>query len=193
MDRNMLFAIGGTLGGLLALAAAAFLHRTAPDRQVARRFAVLLVLETVMLWTSRAGPLYWIEPSGLPRPWLLTHFANDGLLIAAYLPALAVLLRTRSLRIFESTRVYGLLIGLAVLNAGVVLVFPELYFRGPELISNPTALARSLEGTGPSGCGGHAPQRKGPHDRLRATVRHLQARRVAVSGPRSLAPHPDRC
>ena len=33
--------------------------------------------------TSRAGPLYWIEPSGLPRSWLLVHFANDGLLIAA--------------------------------------------------------------------------------------------------------------
>jgi hypothetical protein len=144
VDRSLLFAIGGTLGGLLALAAAVFLYRTAPDRQVARRFAVLLVLETVMLWTSRAGPLYWIEPVGIPRSWLLVHFANDGLLLAAYLPALAVLLRTRFLRIFESTRVYALLIGLAVLNAGVVLLFPDLYLRGLEVVTSPQALAQSV-------------------------------------------------
>ena len=41
--------------GFLALAAAIFVYRFAPDRQVARRFGLLLALEALMIWTVPRG------------------------------------------------------------------------------------------------------------------------------------------
>jgi hypothetical protein len=130
-------AVLGTLGGLIAFAAAAFIFRTAPDGRVGVRFGGLLVLEALMLWTTRSGPLYWVEPAGLPSFWLRIHIANDGLLIASYLPALAVTVRSKLLAPFVSNRVAIGMMTLGVANAVAVFVFPDVYLRSGEFLWRP--------------------------------------------------------
>jgi hypothetical protein len=144
LDRIEMFSVAGTLAGLLALAAALFIHRTAPDPRVATRFAALLILETLMVWTSRTGPLFWLEPAGLDRFWLRVHFANDGFLLATYLPALAVLIRSKLLAPFESVRWMRVMLGLAAINALCVFAFPDLYLGGVGPIRNPREMATSI-------------------------------------------------
>lgn len=78
MDIKVAFAVIGTVGGVLAFAAAAVVFRTAPDRRVAWRFAGLLVCEAFMVWTTQAGPLYWVWPKGLSIFVFQVHLANDG-------------------------------------------------------------------------------------------------------------------
>lgn len=137
-----IFAVVGTLGGLLAVAASAFVYRTAPDRRVARRFAALLALEAVMVWTTRAGPLSWVYPDSIDRFWLRLHFANDGLLIAMYLPALAVLIRSKFLAPFESSRVAGAMLLIALVNGICVFAIPDLYLGGQgRIVISPTMFA----------------------------------------------------
>jgi hypothetical protein len=130
-------AVLGVIGGTLALAAAVFIFRTAPDRRVGVRFGLLLVLEATMLWTSRSGPLHWIEPSGLPSFWLRIHIANDGLLIASYLPALAVTISSKLLDPFRSNRVAISFLGIGLVNAVCVFAFPAFYLKTGDFIFRP--------------------------------------------------------
>ena len=134
MNPSEALAVFGTLGGLVALTAAVLIFRTAPDRRVAWRFGALLIFEALMIWTTRVGPLYWLDTEGLDRVWLRMHFANDGFLIATYLPALAVVIHSRLLVPFESNRVAVVMFGLALIHAVLVFAYPDLYVSGDGLI-----------------------------------------------------------
>jgi hypothetical protein len=137
VDRLDLLAATSTLSGLIALAAAVFVYRTAPDLRVAWRFGGLLALEAIMVWTSPAGPFRWLEPEGLDRFWLRLHFANDGLLIATYLPAVAVSIRSRILLPFRPRRVVVSMIGLALINAICVFAIPDIYLGEGAPVAGP--------------------------------------------------------
>jgi hypothetical protein len=142
VDRLDILTATSALSGLIALAAAVFVYRTAPDPRVAWRFGGLLALEAIMVWTSPAGPFRWLEPEGLDRFWLRLHFANDGLLVATYLPAVAVSIRSRILLPFRPRRVVVSMIGLALINAICVFAIPEIYLGdGPPLAGPGPTLA----------------------------------------------------
>jgi hypothetical protein len=129
LEIREFFAVIGTLGGVFAIVAAVFVFRTAPDRRVAWRFAALLIFEGIMIWTARSGPLYWILPGGWTRFTFLVHFANDGLLVATHLPAVAVLVRSDLLAPFRSNRIAIAMFVVGILHAFVVFTFPDWYMR----------------------------------------------------------------
>jgi hypothetical protein len=145
MNSSEALAALGTLGALLALVAAVLVFRTAPDRRVAWRFGALLVFEALMISSSRVGPLYWLDTEGLDRIWSRMHFANDGFLIATYLPALAVVIHSRLLLPFESNRVALVMLGLASIHAVLVFAYPDLYLSGHGMIPYKQPILDSMQ------------------------------------------------
>lgn len=83
-----------------------------------------------MVLTSAAGPLLWVGSEQIYRMVLGVHFANDWLLIAAYLPALAVAINSPLLRPFR--RGPGVLIPVVIGVTGAVLAMarPDLFLVG---------------------------------------------------------------
>lgn len=117
----------GLAAGLFAWAAAVFVARTAPDPRVRLRFAVLLFLEGVMIQTSIAGPMLWLESEVAFRAAAVVHSANDWLLIAAYLPAVSSVVDSPLLRPFRRGPGVAAAVALGVGGAVVVLVAPSLF------------------------------------------------------------------
>ena len=121
------WGVSGVLAWLIAWAAAVFIFRTAPDPQVRWRFSVLLFVEGAMILTGSSGPALWIGSAEGVRLASLAHFANDWLLLAAYLPALAVAIDSPLLRTFR--RGPGTLAVLIIGLGGAVfaLMRPDLF------------------------------------------------------------------
>jgi hypothetical protein len=90
-----------------------------------------------MVWAGPTGPFRWLDPEGLDRFWLRLHFANDGLLIATYLPAVAVSIRSKLLLPFRPRRAVVAMIGLALINAIFVFATPDFYLRDGPPIAGP--------------------------------------------------------
>jgi hypothetical protein len=138
----------GVAAGFLALAAAGVVFRAAPDRRVAWRYGLLLVLEAIMIWTSRpTGPFAWASDPELLRLGLRLHMANDCLLVAFYLPALAVTIRSPMLRPFDGRAAVATLATLGTLGAASAFVFPDLFL---DWTSYPTRSASALSVAGPA-------------------------------------------
>ena len=112
---------------MVAWAASLFIWRTAPDPRVRRRFSVLLFIEGVMVVTGSSGPPLWIaSPEGV-RLASLAHFANDWLLLAAYLPALAVAIDSPLVRPFRRGPAAWALVALGVGGAVATVARPDLF------------------------------------------------------------------
>lgn len=91
----------GTIGGLLSLIAGYTIWRASPDQQVRNRFALLFAAESMMMFTGILGPSQWLL---VESHYLLIgklHFLNDCLLLAVYLPAIAVAVDSPLLRPFK--------------------------------------------------------------------------------------------
>jgi len=124
------WGLTGLAAGLSAWAAALFIARTAPDPQVRLRFSALLFLEGVMIMVSLAGPMLWLNSEAAFRFAALVHTGNDWLLIAAYLPAVSVVVDSPLLRSFR--RGPGLLTVAVIGVGGAILNFaaPHLFVTG---------------------------------------------------------------
>jgi hypothetical protein len=96
------WGLSGLIAGIMAWIAAVFIFRTAPDPRVRRRFSLLLFIEGVMILTGSSGPPLWIGSAEAVRLASLSHFTNDWLLLAVYLPAVAVAVDSPLLRPFRS-------------------------------------------------------------------------------------------
>lgn len=121
------WAISGVLAWLIAWAAAVFIFRTAPDPQVRWRFSVLLFVEGAMILTGFSGPALWIGSADSVRLAALAHFANDWLLLATYLPALAVVIDSPLLRPFRRGPGAWAVLILGLGGAAFTLVRPDLF------------------------------------------------------------------
>ena len=121
------WGLPGLIAGMVAWAGAAFIYRTAPDPQVRTRFTALLFLEGVLALTSSAGPVLWAGSEDIARAGYLLHFANDWLVLAVYLPAVAVAIDSPLLRPFRRgpALVLSLLVGVG--GALAVFILPEVF------------------------------------------------------------------
>jgi hypothetical protein len=118
--------------GLLAIAAcwalAVVLYRVGTTGSVARKLAVLLVVEGFVLATAGFPEFAFAVPLNIydSRPallffWLLVHHLCDAAMISLYPPFLALALNTKLTRPFENKRVrIGLAISSTVLVLGTV-------------------------------------------------------------------------
>lgn len=120
--------------GVLALVAialcwalAALLYRVGMPGSVARKLALLLVIEGVTLGSSSSPEFLLISPSEayrLYRPWFdlqfIIHTLGDCAMLALYPPFLAAALQTPMTRPFADKRVQ---LGLAVAAAALFVVF----------------------------------------------------------------------
>ncbi len=104
-----------------------FIFRTAPDPQVRMRFTALLFLEGVLVLTSSAGPLLWIGSERIVRAGYLLHMVNDWLVVALYLPAVAVAIDSPLLRPFRRGPALALPVLVGVGGALAVLIRPEAF------------------------------------------------------------------
>lgn len=128
----------GIVTALIAWSAAAFVFSQVPDRSIARRFSLLLFLKGIMIITSWASPTNWITDFDLWRTVNLAHVVNDSLLVAIYLPTIAVVVDSRMARFFrDSPGVWiPLVIGLG--GAAMALARPE-WFIGSADTAHPLA------------------------------------------------------
>lgn len=141
-----LWGLSGLIAWIVAWAAALFILRTAPDPRVRRRFSLLLFIEGVMILTGSSGPPLWLaSPEGV-RLASLAHFANDWLLLAAYLPALAVAIDSPLVRPFRRGPALWAVVALGVGGAVATVVRPDLFVAnvssappafGPVLLPTP--------------------------------------------------------
>ena len=76
--------------GVLGLLAATMVWRTVHDKSVRRRFVFLFLAEALMAFTCLPGPAGFITDADLFHLIHRLHFLNDSLLLAAYLPAVAL-------------------------------------------------------------------------------------------------------
>lgn len=132
------FGVAGLVAGIVAWSAAAFILRTTPDATVRRRLAFLLFAEGLVIVTSIGGPLQWIGDPVWYHRVLVLHAVADSLIVAAYLPTLAVVLDTRWVRFFGSSP--GMWIPVALGGACAIgsVLRPDLAW-GP-ILPNPPAL-----------------------------------------------------
>lgn len=117
----------GLIAGLAAWCGAWFIFRTAPDPTVRIRFTALLFLEGVLTLTSSAGPIIWVGSEQFARAGYLVHFANDWLVLAVYLPAVAAAIDSPLLRPFRRGPALALPILVGAGGALAVLGFPESF------------------------------------------------------------------
>jgi len=132
------WGLPGTLAGLYALTAAAFIWRTTRSPAIRTRFSALLASEGVMMLTGITGLLQF-----LVRPdhvyWMFTlHVLNDCALIAFYLPALAAAVDTPMLRPFRRPTVRRLIAVFGGVLAVGVLVAPPQWLH--HTIAAPTGM-----------------------------------------------------
>ena len=120
------WGVPGALAFLAAWVAAGVALRTAPNRALNRRLALLLVLEG--LWAGAAfGFVFFLRDPGLV-PVLATLGAAAAVALPyQYVSFLAVALRTPLLAPFRSRRSRVLLDGLSVVSVGVVLSRPAWF------------------------------------------------------------------
>lgn len=140
------WGLSGLVAWIVAWAASLFILRTAPDPRIRRRFSVLLFIEGVMIATGSSGPALWLGfPDGV-RIASLAHFANDWLLLAAYLPALAVAIDSPLVRPFRRGPAAWALVALGVGGALLTVLRPDLFLAdvssappafGPVLLPTP--------------------------------------------------------
>ena len=133
------WGLPGLLAGLAAWAGAVFILRTAPDPSVRTRFAILLFLEGVLAITSSAGPVIWMGSEHLVRVGYLLHFANDWLVLAVYLPAVAAAIDSPFLRPFRRGPALALSVLVGVGGAVAVLSSPEAF-----LVDLPSSMPRGF-------------------------------------------------
>ena len=119
------WGVSGLIAGLVAWAAAVFILRTAPDPRIRRRFSLLLFIEGVMILTGFSGPALWIGSAEGVRLPALAHFTNDWLLLAVYLPAVAVAVDSPLLRPFRGGPGALTLVVIGLGGADVRDVHPE--------------------------------------------------------------------
>lgn len=124
----------GILAGAVALVAAVFIHRTAPDPRVRRRVPVLLFFEALMVLSSGAGVLLWLVSERLAWAGGLFHYLNDCLLLATYLPAVAVVVDSPLVRPFRRGPGLWLVVALGVGGAVLALLRPGLFVGDPALV-----------------------------------------------------------
>lgn len=119
--------IFGLVSAAMCWALAVFLHRAGAPGSVARKLAVLLVAEGMVLGTSGYFDLL-LTPAATASSWYTTyslvnmyvHVTGDSLLLALYPPFLALALDTKLTRPFKSNRMR---IGLACLSVALVAAF----------------------------------------------------------------------
>lgn len=119
--------MAGLVAGSAAWAGAVFIYRTAPDPVVRTRFTALLFLEGVLALTSSAGPVIWVGSERIIRAGYLVHLANDWLVLAVYLPAVAAAIDSPLLRFFRRGPALALPLIVGVGGALAVLIRPEAF------------------------------------------------------------------
>lgn len=128
----------GLLAALFAWGAAFFIFTQVPDRRVAHRFALLLTLEGVTIFASWAGPVIWLTDLHQAHLASLLHLINDSLLVAIYLPTIAVVVNSPMARIFGTLPWALLPLSVGLCGATAIIVMPELFMPldaiapGPE-------------------------------------------------------------
>jgi hypothetical protein len=120
------FGLPGLVAAIVAWSAAVFVLRTTPDERVRRRLALLLFAEGLMIVTSIAGPLQWMEDPTWYHRVLTLHAVADSLIVAAYLPTLAAILDTRQVRFFGTSPGVWIPVGLGSACAVGSLLRPDL-------------------------------------------------------------------
>lgn len=115
----------GMLAALMAWGMAVFVLRHTPDRDVGRRFALLLGVEGAVVATSHAGIPLFIASAPSAYAIALLHVVFDALLIALYLPFLARALNTPVLQPFRSRRVEATMLLIPTAAIAGVLLVPE--------------------------------------------------------------------
>ena len=142
------WGLSGLVAGVVAWIAAAFIFRTAPDPRIRRRFSLLLFIEGVMILTGSSGPPLWIGSAEGVRILSLAHFTNDWLLLAVYLPAVAVAVESPLLAPFRRGPGVWILAAVGIGGAVFALMRPELFVAdvslappnfGPVLLPTPGA------------------------------------------------------
>jgi hypothetical protein len=96
------WALTGIAGAVVAWLLAWFIYRTTPNRALAWRTALLMVVEGAAVVTSGVGVALLMTSAEAYRIAVLVHFGVDWLFVALYLPFLAHALDLRILRVFKS-------------------------------------------------------------------------------------------
>ena len=128
----------GIVTALIAWSAAAFVLTQVPDRSIARRFSLLLFLEGVMIITSWASPTNWITDFETWRTINLVHVINDSLLVAIYLPTIAVIVDSRMARFFRGSPGIWIPLIIGLGGAALAIARPD-WFIGPAETVTPIA------------------------------------------------------
>ena len=129
------FGLGGLIAGTTAWVSAVFVYRLTPNRRTGSMVAALLFSEGVLILTSYVGPAIWFD--WFAETWFMRlHATNDFIVVALYLPTLAVVIDSPLLRPFR--RLPGVLIPVVVGLAGVVAIA----VAPPELVIAATTEAR---------------------------------------------------
>ena len=114
----------GATGGALSLLAAITIWRTTPNRLVRNRFTLLFIAEAMMMLTGILGPPQWLLQESHAYSAMLLHFSNDCLLLAVYLPAIAVAVDSPLLRPFRHGWGRGLVVSLGIIFFIAIQVLP---------------------------------------------------------------------
>jgi hypothetical protein len=128
----------GLLAAFFAWGTALFIFTQVPDSRIARRFALLLTLEGLTIFASWAGPVIWLTDLDQAYQASLLHLVSDSLLIALYLPTIAVVVNSPMVRIFATLPWALLPLSVGLCGAFAVLVMPESFMPignttpGPE-------------------------------------------------------------
>lgn len=117
----------GLLAALFAWGAAFFIFTQVPDRRIARRFALLLTLEGLTIFASWAGPVIWLTDLHQAHLASLLHLINDSLLIAIYLPTIAVVVNSPMVKRFGTLPWATLPLFVGLCGAIAIVVLPELF------------------------------------------------------------------
>lgn len=142
------WATTGIVAAVVAWAMAWFIFTASPNRGVARRTTLVMLVEGAAVLSSGAGLALLATTPAAYRDAVLLHFAIDWLLIAVYLPFLAHGLDLRLLRIFRDRRAEIIVALAGVAGAVSVAVFPELYVA--DVVAAPVGSAfRVLYAPGP--------------------------------------------
>ena len=145
MSLEITFLPAGLVGlfaALIAWAAAAFVFLQVPDRRIATRFSILLVVEGFMILSSWAGPMVWLSDLEQARTAAWFHIVNDSLLVAAYLPAIAVIVDSRMVQVFARLPAMLLPLGIGLCGAVAAIAFPEAFLGAREsVVPGPENLA----------------------------------------------------
>jgi hypothetical protein len=127
------WGLSGLVAGAVAWMAALLILQTAPDPRIRRRFSLLLFIEGVMILTGSSGPPLWIGSAEVVRLLSLAHFANDWLLLAVYLPAVAVAVESPLLGPFRRGPAVWILTAVGIGGATFALVRPDLFVADVSL------------------------------------------------------------